>query len=88
MSTKITIKTIGGTREYWRKICPSCGKQFFAQRSDAITCGNACRQKLYRTREKNQRKAHNDKCKQLGLPFTQAEWDIETQTITYTPKHG
>jgi hypothetical protein len=30
------------------KVCRSCGKSFTPKRADAITCGNACRQRLFR----------------------------------------
>ncbi len=31
-------------------VCPVCGKQFTA-RKEAVTCSNACREKLYRQRK-------------------------------------
>jgi hypothetical protein len=30
------------------KQCVSCGKSFTPKRADAVTCGNACRQRLFR----------------------------------------
>jgi hypothetical protein len=36
------------------KICKSCGKSFTPKRADAITCGNACRQRLFRLSQKSE----------------------------------
>src|SRR6516164_10760298 len=34
------------------KLCAACKKQFMPQRSDATTCSNACRQALFRAKQK------------------------------------
>ena len=38
------------TAEAREKECPVCGEAFTAERSDAVTCSPACRQKAYRRR--------------------------------------
>ena len=38
------------TAETREKECPVCGETFTAERSDAVTCSSACRQKAYRRR--------------------------------------
>lgn len=47
--------------------CVVCGAVFFANRTDARYCGAACKQKMYRVREKARRARHAEKLAQLTL---------------------
>lgn len=47
--------------------CASCGSVFFAVRSDAVTCSDRCRQRVYRARVKAQKQQHIDRLEQLRL---------------------
>jgi len=47
-STPLRIKVDAARRETC--VCSVCGKEFLQARSDAKTCGSACRQRAYRVR--------------------------------------
>lgn len=86
MQTTVTIKTRGGERTYYRKICPVCKHPFHAERSDALTCSNKCRQKLYRRRKRSARAKHREKCVQHNLPMPES--DFRAKIELFKTRHG
>jgi hypothetical protein len=66
---------MAGRRVAWVHRCIDCGQVFFSRRKDASTCTPACRQRIYRRRQKTGRANHRQRCVQLGLPIPKTGWD-------------
>jgi len=78
---RVRIITRHGETWRYRIVCVCCGNGFFTTRNDAKTCSNACRQKLYRRRQKQARKKHRQKCVQLGLFPPETAWSINQRVF-------
>ena len=48
----ITWQRRGDHRGCYRRVCPACGRVFYAGRPEARYCRAACRQRAYRRRKR------------------------------------
>lgn len=68
MTDTVTFHTRGGkTREVLVAKCPVCKGKFYPRRRSAVYCSNACKQRMYRVREKLRKAKHAEKVRQLEL---------------------